>query len=151
MLDRPTLATNPEDLERLFVERVNAGDLDGAAALYEQEAVLADPLGEPREGREAIRAALEPLIARGLRLAVEEELPTVRRGDLALTSTRGPGPGVRVQVARRQPDGSWRRVIDMLEPGVQQQDARPASGASARDGRSDPWRQRRLFQHTVRC
>ena len=28
-------ATMPEDLHRLWVERVNAGDLDGLVALYE--------------------------------------------------------------------------------------------------------------------
>jgi hypothetical protein len=33
-------------------------------------------------------------------------------GDLALTSTRLPAGGAAVEVARRQPDGSWRWVID---------------------------------------
>ena len=105
MSDRTTRATSPADLAavRRGGERRR---FDGAAALDEPEAVLADPLGEAREGREAIRSALAPLIARGLRLPVEEALPTVQRGDLALMSTREPGSGVRVQVARRQPDGS---------------------------------------------
>jgi hypothetical protein len=35
---------------------------------------------------------------------------------LALTSTaRKDGTGARVQVARRQPDGSWLRVLDLPE------------------------------------
>jgi len=38
--------------------------------------------------------------------------PAIRNGDLALTSTRLPGGGATVEVARRQPDGSWRWVID---------------------------------------
>jgi hypothetical protein len=38
--------------------------------------------------------------------------PVIRNGDLALTSTRLPGGGATVEVARRQPDGSWRWVID---------------------------------------
>jgi hypothetical protein len=36
----------------------------------------------------------------------------IRNGDLALTSTRLPAGGATVEVARRQPDGSWRWVID---------------------------------------
>ena len=36
----------------------------------------------------------------------------LRHGALALTSTRLPGGGATVEVARRQPDGSWRWVID---------------------------------------
>ncbi len=36
----------------------------------------------------------------------------IRNGDLAPTSTRLPGGGATVEVARRQPDGSWRWVID---------------------------------------
>jgi hypothetical protein len=38
--------------------------------------------------------------------------PVIRYGDLALTSTRLPGGGATVEVARRQPDGTWRWVID---------------------------------------
>lgn len=37
-------------------------------------------------------------------------------GDLALTSTRSAdNTGVRVQVARRQTDGTWLRIIDRPE------------------------------------
>jgi hypothetical protein len=38
--------------------------------------------------------------------------PVTRNGDLVLTSTRLPGGGATVEVARRQSDGSWRWVID---------------------------------------
>jgi len=33
-------------------------------------------------------------------------------GDIALTSTRLPSGGATTEIARRQPDGSWRWVID---------------------------------------
>ena len=47
---------------------------------------------------------------------LEEALPTVRNGDLAVTSTRpADNTGGRVQLVRRQPDGSWLRVIDRPE------------------------------------
>lgn len=111
------LATTPEDLARLFVERANARDAEGLAELYAPDAVLAFPPGSVTVGREAIRAVCEKMIehAQGP-FQLEEPLPTVHYGDLALTSTRpADGTGGRVQVARRQPDGSWLRILDRPE------------------------------------
>lgn len=110
-------AKTPEDLARLFVERANAKDADGLAALYAPDAVLAYPPGSTTVGREAIRAVCERLVAYAPQpFEVEEALPTVRYGDLALTSTKpADGTGGRVQVARRQPDGTWLRIIDRPE------------------------------------
>jgi uncharacterized protein (TIGR02246 family) len=110
-------AKEPEDLTRLFVERANAGDADGMAALYAPDAVLAYPPGSATVGREAIRAVLERMLAHVPRpFPLESPLPTVRYGDLALTSTRAAdNTGGRVQVARRQPDGTWLRIIDRPE------------------------------------
>ena len=48
-------AMRPEDITRLFVERSNAGDADGVAALYEEDAVMAYPPGSQTVGRAAIR------------------------------------------------------------------------------------------------
>ena len=110
-------AREPEDLTRLFVERANAGDAEGLAALYTPEAVLAFPPGNMTVGREAIRGVYEQMLARVAHFEPEEPLPTLRSGDLALTSTRRrDGQGIRVQVARRQPDGAWLRVFDYPEP-----------------------------------
>ncbi|MEV6673622.1 nuclear transport factor 2 family protein [Streptomyces sp. NPDC051162] len=110
-------ARTPEDLARLFVERANAGDAEGLAALYAPDAVLAFPPGTATVGREAIRAVCERMPAHApLSFVVEEPLPTVRYGDLALTSTfPADGTGGRVQVARREPDGTWLRIIDRPE------------------------------------
>jgi uncharacterized protein (TIGR02246 family) len=109
-------ATEPENLARLFVERANAGDAEGLAELYETDAVLAYPPGSRTVGREAIRAVCEQMLAHVSRFELEEALPTVRNGDLAVTSTRSAdNTGGRVQVARRQPDGTWLRVIDRPE------------------------------------
>ena len=38
-------AAQPEDLGRYFLERANAGDVEGLVALYEPEAVLASRPG----------------------------------------------------------------------------------------------------------
>ncbi|OLR95131.1 YybH family protein [Actinokineospora bangkokensis] len=109
-------AMTPEDLARFFVERANAGDADGLAALYEPDAVLAFPPGARTVGRDAIREVCAALVADGPTFTLEDPLPTVVNGDLALTSTRPTdGTGGRVQLVRRQPDGSWLRVIDRPE------------------------------------
>ena len=109
-------AQQPEDLARLFVERAQAKDPEGLTELYEPDAVLAYPPGRQTVGRDAIRAVMEKLTAAPVAFQPEEPLPTVRFGDLALTSTRpADDTGGRVQVARRQPDGSWLRIIDRPE------------------------------------
>lgn len=106
----------PEDVTRLVVERLNAGDAAGVAALYEPEAVLAYPADRPTTGREAIEAVYQRMVDAGLKFGSEAPLPTVRFQDLALTSTRSAdNTGVRVQLLRRQPDGSWLRIIDRPE------------------------------------
>jgi uncharacterized protein (TIGR02246 family) len=109
-------AARPEDLARLWVERANAGDAEGIAELYEPDAVLGYPPGQETVGREAIRAVYERLLAEAPRFEMEEALPTLRSGDIALTSTRpADESGGRAQVARRQPDGTWLRVLDRPE------------------------------------
>jgi hypothetical protein len=46
----------------------------------------------------------------------EQPLPTLISGELALTSTPPKdGAGARAQVVRRQPGGSWLRVLDQPE------------------------------------
>jgi ketosteroid isomerase-like protein len=109
-------AMEPEDVTRLVVERLNAGDAASVAALYEADAVLAYPADRPTTGREAIRAVYQRMVDAGVKFGIEAPLPTVRFQDLALTSTRSAdNTGVCVQVLRRQPDGSWLRIIDRPE------------------------------------
>jgi ketosteroid isomerase-like protein len=105
-------AVRPEDLSRLFVERANAGDVDGLVARYEPDAVLAFPPGQVTAGSPAIRQAYKRLLADRPTFTAGEQRPALRHGDLALTSTRLVGGGATVEVARRQPDGTWLWVID---------------------------------------
>lgn len=52
------------------------------------------------------------------RFEPEPPLPTLLSGDIALTSTPPKdGAGARAQVARRQSDGSWLRLLDYPELG----------------------------------
>ena len=109
-------AMKPEDLTRLFVERANAGDAAGIAALYEEDAVMAYPPGEVTVGRAAIRELWEQVLAHRPHFEPEPPLPTLISGDIALTSTPPKdGAGARAQVVRRQPDGSWLRLLDQPE------------------------------------
>jgi uncharacterized protein (TIGR02246 family) len=109
-------ARRPEDLTHLFVERANAGDAAGIAAIYEEDAVMAYPPGSQTVGREAIRALWETVLQHAPHFEPETSLPTLISGDIALTATAPKdGAGARAQVARRQPDGSWLRLLDQPE------------------------------------
>jgi ketosteroid isomerase-like protein len=103
-------ALEPEDLDRLFLERANAGDVDGVVDLYEPDAVLAFPPGRLAAGRPAIREVYVDLLASRPRLTGEIR-PAIRNGDIAITSTVRAGNAT-VEVARRQQDGTWLWLID---------------------------------------
>lgn len=109
--DERERAVQPEDLGRFFVERANAGDVEGLVALYEPTAVLALPDGQTATGADEIRQFYQQLLAHRPTFTPGPQRPALRNGDLALTSTRIPA-GATTEVARRQPDGSWRWVID---------------------------------------
>jgi ketosteroid isomerase-like protein len=104
-------ARRPEDLSRLILERLNAGDVDGLVALYESDAVLALPDGQIATGSDEIRRAYQRLVAnRPFEPGTQRR--TLQSTDLALTSTRLANGVVTVEVARRQADGTWLWVID---------------------------------------
>jgi len=109
-------AVTPEDLTRLFVERANAKDAAGIAALYEENAVMAYPPGQQTVGRDAIREFWEKILPAAGHFEPEPPLPTLISGDIALTSTPPKdGAGARAQVVRRQPGGTWLRLLDQPE------------------------------------
>ena len=109
-------ARKPEDLTRLFVQRANAKDAEGLALLYEEDAVMAYPPGQQTVGRAAIQKLWEEALPHMPAFEPEQPLPTLISEDLALTSTPPKdGAGARAQVVRRQPDGTWLRVLDQPE------------------------------------
>jgi len=80
-------ALKPEDITRLFVERANAGDAEGIAALYETDAVMAYPPGKVTVGCDATRMLWEAVLTKAPRFEQELSLTTLIIGDIALTSS----------------------------------------------------------------
>jgi ketosteroid isomerase-like protein len=111
-MDSIVKAAEPEDLARMFVERANAGDVEGLVALYEPDAMLAVGDGGRVQGAAAIRAFYRRLLADRPTFTPADQQPALRNADLALTSTRLVDGGATAEVARRQPDGSWLWILD---------------------------------------
>jgi hypothetical protein len=107
-------ANQPNDLEKLFVERANAGDIEGLLALYEPAAVVAFGGGQVAVGLEQIREGLVEFLAGQPRLAASAQADPLCSGDLALTSSRAGNGDVTAEIARRQPDGRWLWVVDQF-------------------------------------
>ncbi|MGH3943350.1 MAG: YybH family protein [Pseudonocardiaceae bacterium] len=107
-----TPARRPENLGEFFVERANAGQVEGLVALYEPDAVLALPTGEVAIGRVAIRQFYQQLLADRPTFATGGQRPALINCEVALTSTRLPGGGATAEIARCQPDDAWLWTID---------------------------------------
>jgi uncharacterized protein (TIGR02246 family) len=119
-----TKARTPEEVDRLFEARVNAGDLDGLVALYEPDATLATEDAGNVIGHAAIRAYLQTLVGVKTRMdmGTYRVIPAgdglaVVHHDWKATITTPDGQemaltGKATEVVRRQPDGSWLFALD---------------------------------------
>jgi uncharacterized protein (TIGR02246 family) len=116
-------ADTPEQVIQLFASALGRGDVDGAMALYDPEAVLAPRPGGQVIGLEAIRAALEQFVALKPRLTGEITKVLTANGVALvmnrwrLTGTQPDGMPVELSghsadVVRRDGDGGWRILID---------------------------------------
>ena len=112
-------ANEPNDLEILFVERANAGDVEGLVALYESNATLDCGDGERIVGVEQIRQFFISYLMSHPQLAPSVQAPELCSGNLALTSSRHSNGDVSAEIARRQPDGNWLWSIDQFAIGRQ--------------------------------
>lgn len=110
-------ATEPNDLEKFFVERTNAGNLEGLLALYEPNALVAYGEGNVAVGHDEIRELLADFLAEHARLEPSDQAEALCSGDLALTSSRLCNGDITAEVARRQPDGTWLWVVDQFAIG----------------------------------
>lgn len=112
------------ELDRMFEEALNAGDLDALVALYEPGAALMPSPGKIVIGAAAIREALAGFIAANPTIATSGRL-VAQVGDVALLANRwtlgltGPDGkpttmrGNAIEVARRQPAGHWLFSMDL--------------------------------------
>ena len=120
--------TAPEQIHATFAEAVNRRDLERLVGLFEDDAVVIAPAGEQgagerRDGIDAIRAHLQRLLAMQPHMTIVASRGH-RNGDLALLSSHWRSTvttpeggqaeieGRGAELARRQPDGTWRLVID---------------------------------------
>jgi ketosteroid isomerase-like protein len=112
-------ANDPNDLEKYFVERANAGDVQGLVALYEPDAIVSDGEGEVAIGLDQIREFLVKFLANRSRFEPSVQAEALCSGNLALTSSRTSNGDITAEIARRQPDGSWLWVVDQFTVGSQ--------------------------------
>jgi len=119
----PTPPATPAALMAQFRDRLHGGDLDGLVGLYEPAAVFEPEPGRTVHGHVEIRAALAALMALSPRMVVRPQ-QVLEAGDVALVvnnwTMAGTAPdgtpvardGRSADVLRRQPDGSWKVLID---------------------------------------
>jgi uncharacterized protein (TIGR02246 family) len=111
--------TEPAQIHDAVVDAFNAGDLNGLMALYEDDARMVGIDGTTvLSGSDAIRENWAGLLALGGRMSLTTRY-VIELDDLALLSneyvlTVGDDSvsGATAEVVRRQPDGSWRYIID---------------------------------------
>ena len=113
----------PQQVLESIVTGINSGDLDNLMPLYENDAAFASEPGSLAHGAPGVSEALTGFISMNGKLDLEVTR-VLEVDDLALVtgvwSFKGTAPdGEPVQLAaknadvlRRQPDGSWRFVID---------------------------------------
>jgi uncharacterized protein (TIGR02246 family) len=128
-----TTALSPADQAKIrsvdsaFAAAANAGDVEGVTAVYTEDGALLAPNLPPQKGRDAIKAFWGGFLdAYTVRFEIASD--TIEgRGDLAYNQGRyrftavpkAKGvPGVAdegkfVEILKKQPDGSWKYVIDM--------------------------------------
>ena len=118
-------AHKPEECDLLLFEIIETGNLDAALALYEADASFVVSPSQVVTGHAAIREILQGMIAANATGKLDA-VTAVQSADGSVAFTRakgsntGPGPDGTpvttpfhsIEVVRKQPDGTWRIVID---------------------------------------
>lgn len=108
-------AKNPEEICRLFQQYMAAGDLDSVLSVYDPEAVFLNQSGEVKKGE-----GLKEELARSAEAKAQFDFvikQIIQADNIALMHTEwkvsAPQPMsvYAIEVARRQPDGTWRWLI----------------------------------------
>jgi len=105
-------ARSPEEICRLFQQYMAAGDLESLLSIYDPEAVFLNQSGEVKKGRQGLKQELAPL-ATAKAIFHFDIKQVIQSGDIVLMHTHwtvsSPQPMsvYAIEVARRQPDGTW--------------------------------------------
>lgn len=116
-------AKTPEEVQNLWGQHFNAGNIDDLTGLFEADAVFMHQPGQTVTGQAAIREKLQGWIASGMKASMQFQL-ALKHSNLALLFSRwtlsGTGAdgkpvsmsGQTSDVVRQQADGTWKFVID---------------------------------------
>jgi ketosteroid isomerase-like protein len=109
-------AKSPEEICRLFQQYMAEGDIDSVLSVCDREAIFLNQLGEVKKGEEGLRQELGPFAAKKAIFDFRIK-QVIQSGDIALMHTEWKGSSPQqmslyaIEVARRQPDGTWRWLI----------------------------------------
>lgn len=109
-------ARSPEEICDLFQRYMAEGDIDAVMSVYDSDAVLLNRTGKLQKGEEELRQELALFAAQKVRFSFNIK-QVIRSGDIALmhtmwsVSSSPPMSVYAIEVARRQPDGTWRWLI----------------------------------------
>jgi uncharacterized protein (TIGR02246 family) len=105
-------AKSPEEICRLFKQYMAEGDVESLLTLYDPEAAFLTQSGEIKKGRQGMREVLTPFAA--ARATFDFNIKQViESGNIALmhtlwnVSAAEQMSSYAIEVARRQPDGTW--------------------------------------------
>jgi ketosteroid isomerase-like protein len=109
-------AKSPEEICRLFQQYMAEGDIDSVLSVYDPEAVFLNQSGEVKKGEEELRHELADFAASKAVFNFDIK-QVIQSGDIALMHTKWKISSPQqmsvyaIEVARRQPDGTWRWLI----------------------------------------
>jgi ketosteroid isomerase-like protein len=112
------VVSQPQEIHQAVQDAFNAKDVDGLVALYESDARMVGPDGSVVVGTDAIREQWQFALAMNApmqlrtRFCIEAGDLALLRNDWRLDSLDVDMASSTTEVVRRQPDGSWRYIID---------------------------------------
>lgn len=113
----------PEETSLAFLDAFNAHDIDKVMSFYTADAVFVNEDGRLSEGVDAMRPSLDEYMKLEPRLTITKK-QVIPSGEVVVTlavwtmeATAPDGSPIRAEgrgfdVMRRQPDGSWKMIVD---------------------------------------
>jgi uncharacterized protein (TIGR02246 family) len=105
-------ATSPEQICHQFKEYMAKGDIEALLSIYDPDVVFLNQSGELKKGRQGLRGELAPFASAKANFDFSIS-QVIQSGDIALmhiqwtVSSPQSMSVYAIEVARRQPDGTW--------------------------------------------